>query len=915
MSSNNRNSAGTTSSNVDNNRKRKRKRASSGGEGTGKFQPAWKKALELPKFLDASATVSVTLYGARRLPEIKALWKQTTTNNDKNKNDALSQDLQRPIPTIEPLKSTGGKTSSRHLRRRTTSHKARKRHRYPRGRRKREEEMKEERNGENQDQQPAAVATSRRAKRKYKSSLCAPHETWWKNNNDNNNISTESNTVDKKVNSTAVGETGADNEALIDEKTRKVYQASVNTAPKKQQQLQWMGTHLWHTKRFHMAPLWGWQVPLMHTNRGAKAALRLIREGKTLLQDVTWKLAQQPIVWRQTNGMVKDPATELSQLQTLQQSIQRICPEFSIQLPTVQNESNTSQQMIRAAKNISTGQGMLYQVDQFPHQPIGPVTWVISRQRPLMLLNDTTEEEDKDTSTTAPSYLFLYFWVHPAIHSIVVQTFHELFDKLSESIVTPPQSSFKMQVGFGNNIGMARFQLRGRMAIKTLKDAIINNDEGQEDDNIDKDDRGLFLMGEDENGSVPPHGTAFSIHINNIDTNKNKVDTTTSNAWVNGRRVLLVSQCLRDLTDFPQNAPAIGWDILCDIHCAKQIFLSLVLSGQACPIGIVEEAYVNLECDPPIAQVFPRDYPETEQGRLYWCSSNNHSEDNMGGNANRHHTSCKILRLCLEKGHDGGRVPIPDIIKRCSTTIVKTLHRRSPKVAPERLESIPWNKLVRGHASHDGENESDGSAEDPANENVIVMRGVFCQPLLDALSGCAKLPPQNTEASSSKKSNRRKRRRVKCPNEFCYALPLSKQDTATHLETCVSLLRSLSLPAIVACHIIIVGSGTLPPGATIRAPAGETNTSPILLGFISAGAFSTARGGYHGIGMVGASRLLKVITAACQQQHTNISTPGGAFVVQHQSNNSASSRQKIQLQVNIMHGQGTIHKAMLSLLL
>ena len=177
-------------------------------------RPDWK---NLPAFLDSSASVSATTFGARRLPELKALW------NAQPESSATAD---------QKLQSNGGKTSSRHLRRRTTSHLPRRRHRYPRG--------KPESGANHSNKRPC-----RRARRKP-ALLRQQHETWKMEMHDT--ISAD-----------------------------RVF---------------WLTTHLWHAKRFHMHDnLFGWKVPLVHANRGARAALRMASEQHTLVQDVTWRMA------------------------------------------------------------------------------------------------------------------------------------------------------------------------------------------------------------------------------------------------------------------------------------------------------------------------------------------------------------------------------------------------------------------------------------------------------------------------------------------------------------------------------------------------------------------------------------------------------------------------------------------------
>ena len=115
----------------------------------------------------------------------------------------------------------------------------------------------------------------------------------------------------------------------------------------------WLTTHLWHAKRFHMHDnLFGWKVPLVHANRGARAALRMASEHHTLVQDVTWRM--QPILLSSPdlNGLVK--------------SVQRFCPNLLSACPNTILSGNCF------------GEGMIHDIDMFPTSAIGPVMWWIS---------------------------------------------------------------------------------------------------------------------------------------------------------------------------------------------------------------------------------------------------------------------------------------------------------------------------------------------------------------------------------------------------------------------------------------------------------------------------------------------------------------------------------------------------------
>ncbi len=224
-----------------------------------------------PAFLDASASIAVATFGARRLPEL--------------------QQLYRPKALIQAehvaFESGGGQTSSRHLRRRTTSHQSRRhRHRFP-------------------SNPPPKTSTTRKAKRSCKESLCEGHFDW--------NVPTNE-----------------------------------STRP------HWMMTHLWHAKRFHVQTLWGWRVPVAHTNRGARAVLRLTsREKHTTLQDLSF--CRQPI---------RIQSLEKCSKEDLVKCMGRILPDWSTD-PSVVTTTHM-------------GEGMLHHVDMFPRGAIGPIVWHVT---------------------------------------------------------------------------------------------------------------------------------------------------------------------------------------------------------------------------------------------------------------------------------------------------------------------------------------------------------------------------------------------------------------------------------------------------------------------------------------------------------------------------------------------------------
>jgi hypothetical protein len=139
--------------------------------------------------------------------------------------------------------------------------------------------------------------------------------------------------------------------------------------------------------------------------------------------------------------------------------------------------------------------------------------------------------------------------------------------------------------------------------------------------------------------------------------------------------------------------------------------------------------------------------------------------------------------------------------------------------------------------------------EDPSDRPVVV-RGTFGEPFLRALNSSAIFP---TAASK----HRRKRRSSECPRFLVPAKPLSEQEGSKHQEFCESLLRSLSLPALLLCRIQIAGRGNLTAGSRLY-----SSTEPkVLLGYATVGTFSAARGRPDGLGVLSAARFLEYVAA------------------------------------------------------
>lgn len=677
-------------------------------------RPDWK---NLPAFLDSSASVSATTFGARRLPEIKALW-----NAQPESSATFEQKLQ----------SNGGKTSSRHLRRRTTSHLPRRRHRYPRG--------KSESGTNHSNKRPC-----RRARRKP-ALLRQQHES---------------------------SQVEMSNSFSAD----RVF---------------WLTTHLWHAKRFHMHDnLFGWKVPLVHVNRGARAALRMASEHHTLVQDVTWKMHPILVSSPDLDGLVK--------------SVQRFCPDLLFACPNAILSGNCF------------GEGMIHDIDMFPMGAIGPVMWWISR-KPL----GTSLNVDE-----IPQWC-LHLFVHAAIRCAVCEIVSALS---SETPLLRTEHSLRG--------GLACFQLRGRKATKTIHRALepvaetssLMFDWGKTMSTIDLHSQlphltaisvRVFVNGKDRtespgksvrNGSSRDYIDFYKECIQKIDPTK----STFVSPPIGDCRIILVCQCRGD-SSLSQNAGNSGWNVFCHASDASNIFNALVNAGEARAIGLVEESLTRMESEPPLP-VFPRDYPDTPSGQSYWDGSS---------------SEWQLVRNCLEQGW--GRVKIEEAKQQ-----IVDEKPPLPAVSWSHISTLPENASRSGTAA-------------------VVVRGEFGRPFGDVLAGCGHLPMQGNA-----RKRRRPRRRVRPPSVSVSLDRLSHEEAEMHEMTCESLLQSLSLPALVRCHIKINGKGSITAGARILARTFDNEEQvgyiDYLLGFTVAGSFSMSRGLAHGIGFVGAARLLHVLSS------------------------------------------------------
>lgn len=772
----------------------------------------------LPRFLDSTGAVTAGTFAARRLPEMKSLWRSFLSTKHA-KSDAItfrnvgsvapSTSATAPITDDAALYRSGGrKTSDRHLRRRTGSHSRRRRHRYPAGDVLPQSEgastgdqMKTNESGDviitnGKKSNEQGKKQCRRARRK-RGTMREAHRHWQVT------PPVEMSTLSSSLEQNDPSETSA--------------------FPSK-----WLETHLWHTKRFHMGNLFGWSVPLVHTGRGTAAALRLAQTNCTV-QDATWSIDGGAVV-------LCAPSME-----ALCVTLAKICGE---QAEILQDKMVLS--------GMRWGEGTVHQPGAYPLGVIGPARFLFYRQ------------EKNGNAGNAEEYHVAIF-VHPAIRG-------KLYEALgSVTGADDCESSLDQIAG-----GLSLIQVRGTNAMNAIRSALrptSENDKGMSWDQVSQSYQAHTIL---------PHGTVMPVkfspmlsttstpqteHVDVAKANQMKEDIITHIAKVNDSKLLdlvpsisgigsnkfaaLISHRRNNGTSQGcHNTASCGWDILCSPAMTNEIFLCLNNKGGACAIGLAEEASSALEAEPPIA-VFPRDFPDTETGEAYWSG---------------HNSEWNIVRCCYENGAQGGRFKT-ELKRTLKTQILNTI------TGGISYQSIDWSSITDRKVKIDEEADNDGNVG-IVSSGVEVVRGTFGAPFAQALTGSGRFTAEDQGASFRKSDGKKRspRRRVRPSNVAVNAEPLEDEEADAHENMCQMLLSSLSLPALLRCHILVEGKGNLAAGATIfeynKEPATQEKNpdSCTKLGYVVVGTFSICRGQCHGPGFVGAAKLLQNLI---ENEHAN----------------------------------------------
>ena len=894
------------------NRKRQRQRSSS---------PRQPKSTQpnssSPSFLDATAAVSVATFGSRRLPELERLYsKIASTSTSKS-----SLSSPPPVDILQPFRSGGGKISSRHLRRRTTSIKSRKHfHRYPTA-----QQQHQHQTQDSPQPQPEWEGRSRKSRRKKTKLLMEPHLKWLYNSRQRQTKTDDGGDDNKKE-----GGIRATTDPAV---------AVVN----------WLTTHLWHTKRCHIHHnLWGWNVPMMHTNRGPRAALRLSQTNEhCLLRDVSWET--QPAMYIQVSSPSETmPITTM--IEGVLQNLGRVSPHLlSSALQQQQQQQRAKQETndddMEGETSETSGQtrvelfvqGLcivdcyLYEVDRFPNGAIGPVTWRVV----------TTSTNQRSSSSS----MIVEVKCHPSIRSSVIECLQNLIDTADSTTIdenndddNDNDNTSTMERLAWKQVDMLQdheqqpkicFRLYGERSTRLLnelfdlttivheEDSVVVNQQHRKQSTV-----ALKLIGEEETNKSHKQDLLYDgmIVMANLKLKENKssqsfdemdakVDPSLDlqQSTTKPRHgVMLVYRSPRPL-DCDSNRAVSGWDIWCysnndeggdttttNNSFSHALWMELVLNN-CCVIGLVEDVHLKLECEPPIP-IFPRDAVDTSESRIYWNNVAASDSKSMEATASKSRSAKTKDWSFVRHQYEGGwgRVKM-----HVTPTKAKYQHY------------IDFSSLVQSNDSN-GEDaamkSSDEKDEGDDNERItssvqheivdpIVVRGDdFLTPFLEALHCCGRLPVTWSEksdqiAAATYHHRHRKRRRGSPEKTFVFAETRSIKERSSAAAQCHHLLSSLSLPAVLLVHIRSLGKGTVDPGMSIygcnfakqesrdgiKTSINEDENdddednkrrtsdrqSHLLLGRITAGNFSPSRGVCHGIGIISAWSMLRYLIQCC----------------------------------------------------
>jgi len=239
----------------------------------------------------------------------------------------------------------------------------------------------------------------------------------------------------------------------------------------------------------------------------------------------------------------------------------------------------------------------------------------------------------------------------------------------------------------------------------------------------------------------------------------------------------------------------------------------------------------------------------------------------------------------------------------------------SPKL---KMPYIDWHALLVHVNLSKLSNANDDNDDDISHqkESIVVVRGDFTSPFIQALDGfgesyrdaiaCSTANNKtvdmtmnananaNIEGSKQRKKRRprRKSRRGNshhksnpsaCRSCIIVLPPIPLTLLSQQRQYCANLISSLSIPALIRCHLIVEGKGAICSGMSIYTEMnveleeekgnddnnnndgdnGNKNDERIshnsVLGYAVSGRFSQERGKYHGVGFISSQRFLSYL--------------------------------------------------------
>uniref|UniRef100_UPI00358FCECE ribonucleases P/MRP protein subunit POP1 isoform X3 n=1 Tax=Myxine glutinosa TaxID=7769 RepID=UPI00358FCECE len=168
-------------------------------------------------------------------------------------------------------------------------------------------------------------------------------------------------------------------------KARRQHRNLLEEYNRRQRHHVWLETHVWHAKRFHMKECWGYRLAERPSAKTFRISFRAM-DRHCLLQDISYYSCIE------VSGRQED-------------LLQRLCRLTS-------KEAGMTFASKECLGGRRQGSLVLYKVEGFPSQPLGPVTFI---WRPLLT---PVVEESKHRQ--------LWIWIHPAMKKEVIEELQQV---------------------------------------------------------------------------------------------------------------------------------------------------------------------------------------------------------------------------------------------------------------------------------------------------------------------------------------------------------------------------------------------------------------------------------------------------------------------------------------------------------